>query len=222
MIAFNGLRVGFVVLLATPCVSMADVVQFNGTENGIQKIAVFDESTGLEWLSPRHTLRMTRAQVLAGDWVQHGFRLASQVEVEQLLMDAGVNLYRPNFYESTMYGGVQAMQGLIAKLGSTYQNNMPSQGDPFGQQEIHGFTGDVLPGGVDEYGLPYYASAFFGASQSAAYYIAGGQWKSSYYDSAVGAFLVRSVVSVPEPSGAALASIALFLGCGLLRWRQRA
>jgi hypothetical protein len=182
------------------------VVQFSGIEAGVEKTALLDEATGLEWLSPRHTVGLTYSQTLQGSWVQdRGFRFATQAELVELLNNAGAEIGPPTMAGSpNTVGHVEAMKRVITLLGSTYVNNLPSQGDDFGQQSVYGVTSDVYPDGWAQYGEPSHTYAYFTATPTTAYLRLDGQWRWDSSESLMGAFLVRVTTAVPEPSGVLL------------------
>lgn len=185
------------------------VVQFSGTEAGVEKTALLDEATGLEWLSPRHTVGLTYSQTLQGAWVlDHGFRFATQAELVEMLDNAGADIGSPTLegFPNTV-GNVEAMKRVITLLGSTYINNPPSHEGDFGQQSVYGVTSTVYPDGWAQYGEPSHTYAYFTATPTVAYLRLDGQWRSDAYDSLVGAFLVRAVPAVPEPSGVLLFAV---------------
>ena len=197
--------------------SYAAVVQSSGPEGGISKTAVLYQSTGMEWLSPTHTVGLTYTEVLETSWVEeYGFRVASQAELMTMLNDAGVEIGSPPVGGAPhVVGNLSAMQRLITMLGATYVNNAPSQPGDFGQLSVYGMTSDLFPDGWGQlFDKPSRTYAYFYASASGAAFVPDGQWLWGSRDSLVGAFLVRTVPAVPEPAsvlllGAGVAVVAL-------------
>lgn len=206
--------------LSLVTLAQATVVQYGGVEAGGQKFALLDEVTGFEWLGPRHTVGLTYSQVLLSSWVQdQGFRFATQAELLHMLNSAGAQIGPPVMAGSHhTVGNVAAMQQLISMLGATYVNNPPSQGDDFGQQSVYGVTSDLYDDGWGLYfGKQSHTYTYFSSSATNAFLVPDGQWLWDSKDNLVGAFLVRPVPAVPEPSGVLLFAV----GAAVVTWGRR-
>ena len=184
--------------------------------------AVYDPATGLEWLSPRATLRTTYSDVLGGPLMQLGYRYATSSELTALIGHAGIDMLTEPANWRGRAANIEAMQTLVTAFGATYQNNPPSQGDPFGQQEVYGVLADIFTGDGQPPATASHQYALFGASANLAYFGTGGQWLFGASDPFVGSFLVRDGASaeLPEPGTGALLAVALLAAMVGTRWRR--
>lgn len=187
----------------------------------------FDSISGLEWLSPSATLRKTVSEIESGvgGWVGLGFRYATQADLVALLGNAGINTTPDRFHGSITADNaseVAAFKDLITIWGPTSVSNPPTQGYPFGQQNIFGILADVYEG--DGQFPPSRTQASMFATDIAAGANVGGQWLYRAADAHVGSFLVRtSVAGAPVSAPPTFLLLASALGLlALTRSRPRA
>lgn len=168
------------------------------------KLLTFDSSSGLQWLDLTATKGRSVDQIELGfgGYLADGFRYATGSEVLDLFASADAP---QGYYLDSVH--IRSVQSLMLMLGVTYQNNLPSQGNPFGQQTTYGITGDTFSySGF----TPWHTYAVIGASDSSAGLGVGGQIYEYAADSLIGSFLVRPA-TVPEPSSGLLAGLGLVL-----------
>jgi hypothetical protein len=171
------------------------------------KRLTIDTRSHLEWLDVSHTAGRSMNDVLAdfGGFISAGFRYASGTELRDLFDSAGVT-------EGTTHdaAAILNLQVLLNSLGSTYENNPPSAGNPFGQQSLYGIYGDAYSSRSDKQAFSY---AAFSASDNLAVVTLANQIYPESRDSLIGSFLVRASAptAVPEPSSSALLGIGIVL-----------
>jgi hypothetical protein len=182
----------------------ASLIESDYVYGSSDKQLTFDTSSGLEWLDLTATKGKAVEQVEAGfgGYLANGFRYATGNEILHLFSSAGAP--QGDYYDTYH---ILRVQSLMLMLGVTYQNNPPSQGNPFGQQTTYGITGDTF----SYLDTPIWHSyAVIGASDSMASLGIGGQMFEDSVDGLIGSFLVRPAI-LPEPNSALLAGLGLLL-----------
>jgi hypothetical protein len=182
--------------------AFASLIELDYVYGSGDKQLTFDSSSGLAWLDLTATRGRSVNQVEAGfgGYIADGFRYATGDEVLGLFVSAGVP---QGYYTDTAH--ILRVQSLMQLLGITYRNNLPSQGNPFGQQTTYGITGDTFSYADSP---RWHSYSEIGASDTVAGLGVGGQFFKYAEDGLVGSFLVRTA-TVPEPNSALLAGLGV-------------
>ncbi|WP_259366457.1 MULTISPECIES: PEP-CTERM sorting domain-containing protein [unclassified Colwellia] len=178
-------------------------------------LITIDTTSNQEWLDVSIFVGMN-LQLLSGtnQWSDAGFRLASTVEIFNLYKNAGI-LYI-NDYNNIYDLGDSSSANAASQLASQRLYNMLG-GSPAnfgGRSDIHGLQSDA-----DNDGNAYLAR--LQTSGRAAINTNGDSWGVTYTrHEAVGAFFVRDITDVPEPSTLAIFALGM-IGLASRRFKKQ-
>jgi hypothetical protein len=227
------IRFKYLSLAATAAISLLLSPPANATSILIDQGPVtYDPATKLRWLDITATMGLSYNDVLTNrsvDYVQHGWRFATDVEVDKLYRDAGLPLAsNPNgtFFFTSNPGdpGYANLEHDAFTLGSEIGWTLPSLPDYFttGIFDIAPNPRNTASLGLTTLSILGYLNAGPGSRLDVTEFLDTID-KDSYVRN-IGSFLVQDVAPVPIPGQAvSLAAILLGLaGLNLWRWKQLA
>jgi hypothetical protein len=199
--------------------AFAELIQRDLIEGSGDGLVTFDSATALEWLDLTATVGVTYQNVAAGTYVtQDGFRFASEGQLTDLWRDAGATgtvYYDPYESVSIVAENYQAARLLVGLMGCT-SDLLADPCDDQGQNWNVGWYGDVPPtpdGAMTAATVDYFGTDDARTGRAAMWLDLGQHLPASTLLGAtdVGSYLVRSVVSVPEPNELLLLASGLVL-----------
>lgn len=195
----------------------AELIEKDLVPNSGDHSLTFDRRTGFEWLDVTLTQGRSFAEVKNGwgGWLDQGFRIANQTEVDGLIESSGLTPNKMYNTESDTGAAadIQAVKDLTQKLGRTFIYE--DEGSPYQRRSTYGYVAD------DYNPSPVYANfgryadiGFYERNYGTMAWALDGSDAQIYRDGqygGVGTFLIRTaqVAAVPEPSAFALFLVGL-------------